>query len=241
VTLDQIPLEFSYEGGDLEALATLRRYREWILSHLKPFLAGDAVEIGAGIGNMADHLYPHVSTLNLIEPSPNLIGPLRTKFASKKNVQITPETFEAFVSNAPDCTYDTVILINVLEHIEDDIHALSECHRILRPGGALLILVPALPFLFSKLDSLVGHFRRYTKYNLETGIENAGFEIKDMSYFDMFGIIPWWLINTIGGATSFNPKLVNLYDSLFVPVMRAIEMMITPPIGKNLIAVSIRQ
>lgn len=237
---EQLPSDISYEGGDLEALAALRRYRAWILTHLQPYLKGDAVEIGAGIGNMADHLYPHVSTLNLVEPSPNLIDPLRVRFASRDNATITQETFEAFVAGTPDCAYDTVILVNVLEHIKGDSQALRECYRILRPGGALLVLVPALPFLFSKLDKLVGHYRRYTKRNLKNKIINAGLELREVSYFDALGILPWWLLNTIGGATTFNPTLVNVYDMIFVPITRFIETAITPPIGKNIIVISVR-
>ena len=77
-----------YEGSDLEALSTMRRYQEWIISYFQPYLAGDAIEIGAGIGNIASHILPHVSTLKLVEPSENMIGRLREKFTDTDNVTI---------------------------------------------------------------------------------------------------------------------------------------------------------
>ena len=229
-----------YEGKDLEALSTMRRYREWMVAHFLPYLGGGAVEIGAGIGSMSEQIYPHVSTLDLVEPSPNLIVPLTTRFGHQKMISITNETFEGFVATKPDKSFDCIIMVNVLEHIKDDRLALKECYRILRPGGYLLILVPSLQFLFSKLDDLVGHYRRYERRELGEKIRDSHFHLEDMRYFDLIGIMPWWLINTVGGATEFNPLLMNLYDTLVVPVSRTVEAVCKPPIGKNLIAISRR-
>ena len=232
--------EATYEGSDLEALSALRRYREWMMKHFRPYLGGDVIEIGAGVGNMSEHLDPHVSTLDLLEPSSNLIGPLKSKFSDSDTVVVMHETFESFIAAKPEKKYDCIVMVNVLEHIEDDRAALLECYRALRPGGYLLILVPALQFLFSKLDHLVGHFRRYERAELEQKIQESGLQIEELRFFDSIGIVPWWLLNTIGGATEFNPALISLYDAVFVPVTRLLETLIEPPIGKNLIAISRR-
>ena len=127
-----------------------------------------------------------------------------------------------------------MILVNILEHIEDDENALKECRRILRRNGKLLILVPALPFLFSDLDSKHGHFRRYARGDLMSKVRDANFDIIYSSYFDMLGIIPWYLLNTLGGAVRFDPTLMSIYDKIFVPITRWFESRISPPIGKNL-------
>lgn len=230
----------SYEGSDLEALSTLRRYREWIMARFGPYLNGDALEVGAGIGNMTDHVIPFVSSLKLAEPSLNLIEKLRVRFTGASNMVIVQEDFQSTVKSTADKSFDSIIMVNVLEHIEDDATALSECHRILRPGGALLILVPALPFLFSKLDQIHGHFRRYKKTELAKGVRNAGLEIQEIRYFDFLGMVPWWLLNTIGGATEFNPRLVRIYDAVFVPITRTLESIVTPPAGKNIIVIAKR-
>ncbi len=103
-----------------------------------------------------------------------------------------------------------------------------------------MILVPALQFLFSKLDDLVGHHRRYEYSELEQKILKSKFQLQELRFFGSIGIIPWWLLNTVGSATEFNSVLVNLYDALFVPVTRILESAIKPPIGKNLIAITQR-
>jgi len=236
-TSSQYPPEPYYEGRDLEALSALRRYREWMMTYFSPYLAGDAIEIGAGIGNMSEHIAPFVSSLELVEPSPNLIGPLKSRFNRSTSISITHETFEGFVAKRVTESCDSIIMVNVLEHIEDDRTALKECYRILRPGGHLLILVPALQFLFSKLDEMVGHYRRYERSDLEGKIQQTEFHMVELKFFDFAGVLPWWLLNTIGGATEFNPQMVSLYDALIVPVTRTIESVFTPPIGKNLIAI----
>ncbi len=226
-----------YEGDDLEALSTMRRYRDWIVDHFRPYLHGDAVEIGAGIGNMADHVLPHVQSLRLIEPSTQLIERLRSRFADNKVVSVAHCDFDEFVRQADDGAYDCIILINLLEHIDDDGAALKKARRILSRDGHIMILVPALPFLFSKLDAKHGHYRRYTKNRLRKVIEDAGFDVEYSNYFDFMGVLPWYLLNTLGGITTFNSFLMSVYDVLFVPITRALESWMSPPIGKNLIAI----
>ena len=226
-----------YEGNDLEALINMQRYRELITSYFRPYLAGKAIEIGAGIGNMAYHISPHVSSLQLVEPSPNLIGALKARFADDETVSVINKDFNQIIFATQDKSFDCVILVNVLEHIEDDELALKECFRILRPGGKLFLFVPALPFLFSNLDKIVGHFRRYTKADFLGKVKGVGFRVELARYFDVLGIFPWFLLNTIGGATKFNPVLVGLYDKFCVPLTRWLEALFKIQIGKNLIAV----
>jgi len=226
-----------YEGNDLEALTNMQRYRELITSYFRPYLAGEAIEIGAGIGNMAHHITPHVSSLQLVEPSPNLIGALKARFADDETVSVINKDFNQIIFTTQEKSFDCVILVNVLEHIEDDELALKECFRILRPGGKLFLFVPALPCLYSNLDKIVGHFRRYTKAEFLGKVKCAGFRVELASYFDFLGIFPWFLLNTIGGATKFNPMLVDFYDKFFVPLTRWVEAQFKIQIGKNLIAV----
>lgn len=234
----QPPLD--YEGSDLEALSTLRRYQNWIVGAFKPYLKGEAIEFGAGIGNISALIQTHVSTLDLVEPSVALAEPLRERFKKEPAVRIFSDKLEERLPAIEAKTYDCVILVNVLEHIEDDETALRGFLRILRPGGHLLLFVPALKFLFSDLDAIHGHFRRYTRPELNDRVEGAGFEIIVSRYFDTFGILPWWILNTVLGATSFQPFLAKVYDAVFAPLSRRLESIVTPPIGKNILLCSRR-
>jgi SAM-dependent methyltransferase len=229
-----------YEGSDLEALSTLHRYQRWIIDGFQPYLGGQAIEFGAGIGNISFLVRPLVTSLDLVEPSINLCKPLRQRFDGDEAISISHELLETRIPNIKDKQYDCVVLVNVLEHIEDDIAALKGLYRILKPGGHLLIFVPALKFLFSDMDARVGHFRRYQHPELKGRVAGAGFNIIKSKYFDFLGIIAWWVLNTKMGSTDFNPMLASIYDAIFVPTSRVIESVIRPPIGKNILLVAKR-
>lgn len=229
-----------YDGADLEALATLHRYQRWIVETFRPFLSGPTIEFGAGIGNISALIRCHVSSLELVEPSANLVPPLKRRFGEDKSVVIIEQPLETWLPKIADNTYQSVVLVNVLEHIEDDVAALDGFYRILKPGGHLLLFVPALKFLYSDLDALVGHYRRYQRPELNERTANAGFEIVRSRYFDLIGVAPWWLLNTKMGATGFNPLLVGIYDAVFAPLSRALESLAPPPFGKNILLVARR-
>jgi len=234
-TQDNVPI---YEGADLEALATLNRYQRWIVDTFQPYLSGTAIEFGAGLGNISTRLRSHVSTLELIEPSANLVDPLRKRFENDEGVSTYLEPLETRLPDLNDAHYDSVVLVNVLEHIEDDAAAVQGFYRILKPGGHLLLFVPALRFLYSDLDRLVGHYRRYHRPELNERVETAGFEIMQSRYFDTIGVLPWLILNRMLGATGFNPFLVNVYDTIFAPISRGLESLAPPPFGKNILLVA---
>jgi SAM-dependent methyltransferase len=228
-----------YAGHDLEVLAGMTHYYAWIADYFAPFARGATVEYGAGNGNFSAHLRPRAASLDLVEPSPRLAPSLRERFRGDAVVAVHETTIETHVAAAPAGAYDTVVLVNMLEHIADDAGALRELFRVLKPGGALLLFVPALPFLFSRLDSFYGHFRRYRRDALARLVADAGFEVGQARYLDMLGVVPWWLLNTLGGAVTFNPALVRLYDRVGVPLTRAIERLFpSPPFGKNVILIA---
>ena len=116
--------------------------------------------------------------------------------------------------------------------------ALGNLVRILKPGGHLLIFVPALQGLMSRIDELHGHFRRYHKPDLVAKTRKAGAEVMSSRYFDLIGAFSWLVVNKWAGSTSFNPRMIAINDKVLVPLSRAIEGMLTPPFGKNLIMVA---
>ena len=230
----------AYNTQDLEALHDLKNYQKWILDYFRPYLRGSGIEFGAGMGGNSVKILPFFDTLDLVEPSPNLIETLHDRFDDNSAVSIIDATLENHISALPNEFRDSVILINVLEHIEKDAETLCDIFRILKPGGHLLLFVPALPQLFSEMDRVLCHFRRYYHKGLRELVENAGFTIVKSSYFDLLGIVPWFLVNTLGRQTTFNQSLAQLYDSIGVPFTRTMENYISPPIGKNVILVAQR-
>jgi SAM-dependent methyltransferase len=169
----------AYAGHDLEVLSGMTHYYAWIVDHFTPFARGATIEFGAGTGNVSARLRPLVARLDLVEPSPRLVPVLRERFRDDAAVAVIDANLEAHVAAAPARAYDCAVLVNVLEHIADDDAALRELFRVLKPEGTLLLFVPALPFLFSRLDTYYGHFRRYRRDDLVRRVADAGFEVRD--------------------------------------------------------------
>lgn len=229
-----------YEAWDLEALADIPNYQDWIVASFRPYLAGRATEIGAGTGTLSRQLLGHVDQLELVEPAPALARQLADTFAGEPRVKVVARTAEEYLADAAPESRDCAAMINVLEHLADDRRVMAGLFRLLKPGGHLLVFVPALPWLFGAMDEALGHHRRYRKAGLAGLARETGFEVVADRYFDFFGILPWWLVHTILGRTRFDRRLSELYDRLMVPVSRAIENALPPPIGKNLVLVARR-
>lgn len=226
---------------ELEIIAEMPRYYDWIIDCIRPHTAGRVIEIGAGIGALSERLLPQATELCLVEPSSHFASILRQRFEGRDNVSIHHMSVETFLEMRAEGECNAVVMANVLEHIEDDAAVLSGIRAFLGPGGKIAIFVPATPFLYSKLDQAVGHYRRYTLRSLSEGLENAGFEIIDIRYMDLLGVLPWWIVMTLMGNTTFNPRQVRLYDAVGVPLTRAFESVVRPWIGKNLLAIAERR
>jgi phospholipid N-methyltransferase len=230
--------DIRYEGRDLEVLGDMPNYYSWIMDSFADHIHGRVIEYGSGTGTFTERLLPRATSLVAVEPSGNLLPTLSSRFKSCPDVEICNETLEAHVARQSDNSCNTVVMVNVLEHIEGDRAALRDLLRILRPDGSLLLFVPALSMLMSKLDRMHGHFRRYHKSELEAKVKATGAAVVQCSYFDAIGVLPWFILNTIMGSTSFNPALVRINDRYVVPLGKRLENSIELPFGKNLILVA---
>ena len=227
-----------FPGEVLEDLGHVPNYHDWIVGQFAPLLKGRAAEIGAGLGTISERLRPSVDSLDLVEPSPALAEQLRQKFADDSGCSVAEQSIEVWLEKTGPGALDCIVMVNVLEHIENDHAAVQGLYDALKPGGRLLIFVPALPFLYSRLDEIFGHFRRYTRKSLRTCASEAGFRIEKLRYFDISGVLPWWLLNTVLGKTSFNQPMLTVYDRVVVPPTKLIESILAPPLGKNLVLIA---
>jgi SAM-dependent methyltransferase len=234
---------FAYSGRELEAMAEATNYRRWILDIFKPYLGEHLIEVGAGLGSFSELiLRQHAPrSLSLVEPSESMYQRLAAR-TQQINTTTRVEVFlGTFPSVAPVIkarqTPDSVIYINVLEHVEDDEAELKSVCQSLANNGRVLIFVPALAWLYGGFDERVGHFRRYTRPELEDKLGRAGFRIVYSAYFDLPGIIPWWIKYRLLRSKTMSPGSVRSYDRFVIPTVRRIETRLSPPIGKNVIAV----
>ncbi|HNU06271.1 MAG TPA: class I SAM-dependent methyltransferase [Pyrinomonadaceae bacterium] len=230
----------TYVGKDLEAMSFAVNYHKWILDEFRPYLGNRLVEVGAGTGNFTQLLVAEKpKMLTSVEPS-EMFGYLKENVAAfsngtKVNVHraIFAQVREAIAETEPD----SILYVNVLEHIEDDRHELEMIRETLVPGGRCFIFVPALMSLYGEFDRKIGHFRRYSKSEIEEKCRAAGFKILVSKYFDFAGIIPWWIKYKLLKSDSLERGAVDAYDKFAVPVTKALENFLPVPSGKNILLV----
>ena len=235
---------FAYPGRELEAMSEASNYHRWILGIFAPYLGRHLVEVGAGLGSFSELILSHhtCETLSLVEPSGEMYQQLD---ARARRMPASPRV-DAYHANFPEAaplitarhSLDSVIYVNVLEHIEDDEAELDAIHRALSDHGRVFLFVPALSWLYGAFDERVGHLRRYAKDELEEKLRRAGFQLIVSAYFDLAGIAPWWIKYRLLKSATLAPAGVKFYDRYIVPAARRFESVIKPPIGKNVIAVA---
>jgi SAM-dependent methyltransferase len=233
----------NYAGRELESMHFAMKYRQWILDVFRPFLGKQIVEVGAGAGSFSELLLgTRPEWLFAVEPSTNmyplLAKRLRDIHPGHRGSAYQGTLIDSIESIRQTGAPDSVIYVNVLEHIEDDVQELRTIHSLLQPGGHALIFAPAHPWLMGSIDHQFGHFRRYTRSELAKKCRDAGFTVRLSSYFDMLGIAPWWLRYCVLRSNTMDPFLVRLYDRYAVSLSRFLESVVSPPMGKNVILVA---
>jgi hypothetical protein len=137
----------------------------------------------------------------------------------------------------PDRRYDSIVMMNVLEHIEDDAAALTTLREALNPGGRLVVYVPAFMLLYSDFDRDIGHFRRYRKKPLRLLMEQSGYEVVDSRYVNSVGALGWFAYSRVLGRKPSDQLTVSACDRIVVPVVRRVETRISPPFGLSVLVV----
>lgn len=212
-------------------------YYRWVVRRFAPYLGRRVVEAGAGIGTFAGHLREAVpdAELTLVEPADNNYPHLRARFAGDARVRTVQGYLEAAGARE---SADSVVAVNVLEHVHDDAAFLAAAHRLLAPGGHLLLFVPALPALYGTLDEAFEHVRRYTRAGLDGRLRGAGFRPVRLHYTNLPGVAAWWLSGRVLRRRTVTARDAKLYDRWITPWTSALERVWTPPLGQSLIAVA---
>ncbi|MHB8485786.1 MAG: class I SAM-dependent methyltransferase [Candidatus Acidiferrales bacterium] len=228
---------FVYSGTELDAMAEARNYCRWILDFFAPYLGKQVIEIGAGAGTFSELLLRinGISKLVLFEPGANLFPLLQKQFGDNPRVRLQSCSFDPSVL---DETADSVVLVNVLEHILDDNALLLQIRQSLRPGGRVLLFVPALEWNYGSLDKAFEHHRRYSKRVLGKKLEGAGFRVEHARYVNFLGIASWFLAGKVLRQKTLRPSQVRWYDHWIIPWSFKLERIWEPPVGQSLVAVA---
>jgi 2-polyprenyl-3-methyl-5-hydroxy-6-metoxy-1,4-benzoquinol methylase len=220
----------------LNKLAELDRYNHWLYEQIAEALGDSILEVGSGTGNITRFLCANGCQVMATDVVPGYCNILQRSFGGMPNVSIgkfdlTAKAPEEFIRHA----FDTVVCLNVLEHIEDDLFALRQMREVLIPSGRLALLVPAHRVLYGEFDRAVGHYRRYERSELTAKLEQAGFRVRKMRFFSFAAVLPW-LINGRLLKRDYLPMGQASMANRLVPLLK-LERLIGPPFGLSLVAI----
>lgn len=227
----------SLQTDVLEDLVEAYRYRGWLVRLALPYLGDDPLEVGSGLGHYAeDWANAGIPKLTATEADPARLAMLRERFARHDAVQV--EELAVPITRVAD--HSAVVAYNVLEHIPEDVEALRAFAGLLRPGGAVVLIVPAFPSAMSAFDRAIGHQRRYRKHSLRQALEAAGLRVEVLHYVNAVGLLGWYVAVKALRGQPHAGALLTAYDRGVVPVMQPIEARWQPPFGQSLFAVARR-
>ena len=227
--------DFAYVGSELELFAQATNWKAYWSQRLRRFVGPRVLDVGAGLGATAKVLAASARRWSCLEPDPELAERLRSAIGSG---ELPPqcEVLQRFVEDlGASEEYDTVLYVDVLEHIEHDREQLERSARLLAPGGHVVVLAPAHQWLFSRFDAAIGHHRRYDKRMLRA-ISPPGCELVSLDYLDSVG-----LLLSLGNALVLRrnmPTLANIrfWDRVVIPLSRRIDPLLRFTLGKSIVA-----
>jgi SAM-dependent methyltransferase len=219
----------------LEELSQAVRYRRYLFELIEPHLGDSVLEVGAGIGDFAAQLTGRRRVI-VTDSDPVCLSALRERLGGRP--EVTVRALELPGEVAIGAPVDSVVAINILEHLEDDLGALRDLRAAVVPGGTVVLLVPGYPALYGEYDRAVGHLRRYTPATLRRVVEAAGLRVEVLRPVNLLGGLAWWAAVRMGGRARPTPILVKLYDRAVVPLVRFSERLVKPPFGQSVICVA---
>jgi SAM-dependent methyltransferase len=219
-------------------------YHRWITELCRPYVGERTLEVGAGRGAVTRFLSEGVTDYVATDTSPECLAALETRFRESSNVTVHELDIR---TGQPDGDFDTIVMINVLEHLLDDAGTLTSLSRHLAPGGKLIVYVPALNSTYGAWDDRVGDYRRYSKKQLVHVMCDAGLTVVDSSCANLVAIPAWFAFSRLGSRNKQSGRYATLgrdlqiWDKTAVPMTRWVETRVRPPIGLNVLGVAMRR
>lgn len=221
-------------AATLESMSQAVWYNRWTINKFSKYLNGDILEVGCGIGNFTQMLtaFGNVYAIDIDRDHVRDAQKL-----SKGRAKIEFGDIEKQNTFFSGKKFDTVICLNVLEHIEGDRVALENIYSLLKKGGVLILLVPAHEFLFGEIDKSIGHFRRYDKKSLLQFMTSLSFKIVKVRILNMLGAVGWWFAGKLLSNKTVDKNKVGFFNIL-APFVLPMEDLFEPPIGTSVLVVA---
>jgi glycosyltransferase involved in cell wall biosynthesis len=226
-----------YGRAFLNNLTGTPQYLSWLARVLRPYLGDSVLELGAGIGNIAARLMGRRLLYIAAEKDPLYLHALGNRFLRTPNVSVLkldPERPQDYME-AGGC-FDTVLCVNVLEYVDDPEAVVRAAGSVLKPGGSLVVLAPQGQFLYGTLDKTLGHRRRFSRVQLRSLLERAGFTVAQMRQLNKIGALGWWLYGKLLRRRHISKVTLKIFDKT-VWIWRRLDTVL-PWRGLSLIAVA---
>jgi ubiquinone/menaquinone biosynthesis C-methylase UbiE len=226
---------FTYQGNELTLFQHASQWKKYFSQQIKPYIKGNVLEVGAGIA--ATTLLLNDGSANqwlMLEPDEQMSSLLKNKITSKElpaNCQLQTGTIDQITSN-----FDTIIYIDVLEHIEADAEEIKKASALLNPGGHIIVLSPAFQFLYNPFDKAIGHYRRYSRNTIEK-LTTPSLRLISNRYYDTTGYIAALMNKLLLRQKYPTLKQVLFWDRWMIPVSRMTDKLFFHRFGKSIIAV----
>lgn len=207
--------EVSEQGcAVLETIAKAPGFNRWVFEQFEPWLGDEILEAGCGIGTLTALLADRGRVVG-IDLDSAYIERLKNAYAGQDNLRFLAADLSKqgdMATVAAEGPFDSVMCVNVLEHIEDDLATLDRFRRLLKPGGHCIILVPNNPGLFCAMDEAIGHYRRYSEQQLRARLEEAGFEVAHSHRFNRVGAVGWRVFGKMLGRKAVSGNQMTLFE-----------------------------
>jgi SAM-dependent methyltransferase len=226
---------------DQARMTRAHRYFDWQFRLAKGQIGQRVLEVGCGLGNFTRLLVDRELVV-AIDVEPECVVKLRQSLGGQSNlVALHMDVLDpGFLQLARD-GLDSIVCLNVLEHVRDDRQALRHMHAVLSPHGRVVLIVPAFQALYGPIDHNLGHYRRYSKTSMAELAESAGFEPVKLRYLNSFGFLGWWWNAHILKKEHQSSLQIGIFDRLVVPVLSRLEDRIEPPFGQSIFVVLVRR
>jgi len=223
---DRIYVEDEHGSEILARLNRAPRFTKWMADTIRPYMGDRVLEIGAGIGNLTANLVPR-AVYWASDVNPHYLDRLKKLKQARPYMQVQYTDASAGETYPPE-HFDTVICLNVVEHLENDVQALKNIRGALQKNGRAIVLVPNGPGLYGSLDRVLGHYRRYTREQLTEACERAGFRVEKVLKFNRIGAPGWWWNGKVLKSETFGYWQIKLLNTL-LPLLRPIDRFLPFP------------
>lgn len=234
--LQDADTRLTYTLEDQQRMSRAKNYFAWQSRLVLPELGQRVVEIGCGIGNFTNSLLTRESVV-AIDIEEGCIGHLRQRYPNQPNLHAFVREAGAALDDLKAFRPDSVVCLNVLEHIGDHNAALQNMASILPENGVIVLIVPAFDALRGPIDRNLGHHRRYSRRSIARMAARANLRVRKMHYINLPGFFGWWFNARILRRQAQSAAQIEIFDRFVVPVISRLEAVVHPPFGQSLFCV----